>query len=376
MISHPAWRTSVQSVDAAAIFYFGKRPGATTADRTAIRTELGHEPFISSLAHTRYGTGAIITLPLTIRDLLRDRAGAIEHVTRAVSLAKENGARCVSLSGLLPAISEYGQALGPSRLGVAVTTGHATVTACMILAIRSMLGHSGRSWRQETVAILGTGSIGASTLLAALHLFGVPRQVVACDISSNRSAVDALGDSLRETYAGIDFVFCATDQDDRPLYRASLVVGSTSVPNCLDVYRLRPGCMIVDDSVPHCFDVAAGAERATKHGDILFTYGGTGLLRETFDLVHNPPDVLVERAGWPRESIVGQELPGCILSPLAQISSSKLATTTGKGAAPAEVQLQLEFMASEQIESTRLQIGGFIFDHQLIDRFRNQFQLI
>ena len=37
------------------------------------------------------------------------------------------------------------------------------------------------------------------------------------------------------------------------VYEASFVVGATNAPDILDVDRLQPGTLIVDDSAPHCF---------------------------------------------------------------------------------------------------------------------------
>ena len=59
------------------------------------------------------------------------------------------------------------------------------------------------------------------------------------------------------------------------LYEASLIVGATNVAEILDIDRVAPGTIVVDDSAPHAFrsdDALLAARRSS--GDILVTEGG------------------------------------------------------------------------------------------------------
>ena len=47
-----------------------------------------------------------------------------------------------------------------------------------------------------------------------------------------------------------------------------------SARDLLDVEGLRPGCIVVDDSAPHLFDVGAALERVRRRGDLYVTEGG------------------------------------------------------------------------------------------------------
>ena len=58
------------------------------------------------------------------------------------------------------------------------------------------------------------------------------------------------------------------------VYESSLIIGATNVSNILDIARLKPGTLLIDDSGPHCFDKKAAVERLQKSADILFTEGG------------------------------------------------------------------------------------------------------
>src|SRR6266571_3293542 len=63
-------------------------------------------------------------------------------------------------------------------------------------------------------------------------------------------------------------------------YHADLFVGATNVTDVIDVGRLKPGAIIVDDSFPLCFDLEAAIRRIESAGDILFVNGGSIRLNE------------------------------------------------------------------------------------------------
>jgi hypothetical protein len=60
----------------------------------------------------------------------------------------------------------------------------------------------------------------------------------------------------------------------KEFYESRLIIGATNVPDDLEVERLEPGTLIVDDSGPHCFQVPKAIERSMSQQDILFTEGG------------------------------------------------------------------------------------------------------
>src|SRR5262249_62076345 len=68
------------------------------------------------------------------------------------------------------------------------------------------------------------------------------------------------------------------------LYEVGLLVGATNVPDILDVDRLAPGTLLVDDSSPHCFRPDRAVRRLRERQDLLFTEGG--MLRAATPLGH------------------------------------------------------------------------------------------
>ena len=70
-------------------------------------------------------------------------------------------------------------------------------------------------------------------------------------------------------------VLTTTGPLPREAYDADVFVGATNVPNVIAVEQLRPGAIVVDDSFPLCFDLAAALRRFRQSGDILFASGGS-----------------------------------------------------------------------------------------------------
>jgi hypothetical protein len=73
-------------------------------------------------------------------------------------------------------------------------------------------------------------------------------------------------------------------------YGASLVVGTSNIPEILDVNNLMPGTMIVDDS--NSFVVDEAIKRFNEQNDILFTYGGSLKAPQPLTLLDYLPEYL------------------------------------------------------------------------------------
>src|SRR5262249_671062 len=117
-------------------------------------------------------------------------------------------------------------------------------------------------------------------------------------------------------------------------YGASLIVGATNVPEVLDIARVRPGTLIVDDSGPHCFAVSQAISRLETQQDVLFTEGGALRSPTPVDeLVYAPREWAAElpgdaedqlRTGWP-----AGHLMGCVFSGLLSARYPDLPPTIG-----------------------------------------------
>ncbi|MGW3950437.1 hypothetical protein ACWEKM_05635 [Streptomyces sp. NPDC004752] len=297
----------------------------------ALHQRLGNSPFLHALRATPLGTAAVIIIPFSYRDMVRQAQRGASYARTAVDMAFAMGAECVSLAGLLASALDYGENLGlpQDRL----TTGHATTAASILKTVEAVLASVGRAWRTESVAVLGVGSIGHATIAAALAQFGTPRRLILSDLVSKEAEVRELSLRLQTDHPGLEASFVdAAGEENELLYRSSLVIGCTSTPNVLRADRLRPGCIVVDDSVPHCFDVERALVRAAEKRDVVLANGGIVRFREPFRTTQYAPPLFHDELGWAAGVSHESDLTSCALSPLLMSHDPALPATLGKGA--------------------------------------------
>ncbi|MEU9351391.1 amino acid adenylation domain-containing protein [Streptomyces griseoloalbus] len=234
-------------------------------------------PRLLETVGTPLGRSGFVCVPLFADELGRE-AGLVGHTARAVSLAASLGARCVSLAGMIPSLTGYGfDVLRFQRYPSTVTTGHAATVVSVVRTVHAVLEATGRDLADLDVAFAGLGSIGASSLELLLSLAArPPRRLLLCDVRGSGPRLAELGRRLRERGLAGE-VRIAESQGRLPdaVHGADLLVtavsGATAV---LDVDRLRPGAVVVDDSFPHCFDTERALARMRERRDVLVLGGG------------------------------------------------------------------------------------------------------
>jgi hypothetical protein len=198
-----------------------------------------------------------------------------------MEMAREVGAQTVTLTGLLSSALDYGRDLARAMAGrpglPAITTGHATTTAAVVMNVERLLQETGRDLAEESVACVGLGSIGWTALRLMLQVFPHPQRLVLCDLFSRREALEGMCRQLGEIGFRGDISLHVVQQGAiaAGVYeQATLLIGATNVGDVGDVARLRPGCLLVDDSAPHCFRPDQAWQRMMEEGDLLMTEGG------------------------------------------------------------------------------------------------------
>jgi predicted amino acid dehydrogenase len=249
----------------------------------------------------------------------------------------------------------------------------------VVLNIRRMAHEGGRDLAHERVGYLGLGSVGTSSLRLMLRCLPHPRELLLCDVYSKASALHALRHELIYDldYRGSIRIIETEDNVPPTFYDASLIVGATNVTDVLDVERLRPGTLIVDDSGPHCFPPGPAIERFRQRGDILMTEGGLlrspDMLRRTQYL---PPDARAALNEAQMAAFLARHQPyaltGCILSSLLSAHFEHLPPHIGlvdveASASHYETLTQLGFQGAD------LHFEGYTLDPDIIARFRRQF---
>jgi amino acid adenylation domain-containing protein len=371
-------------VDAAALGYFADAsiPHCRGGRDGFLRAWCDGLPTVSAITNTPLGRTAIIRVPWLAGALYDDRGALVASVVEAVRLAGAIGARVVSLTGLIPSATDYGRAVVaalPADEGLpAVTTGHATTASSVVLALRRTLREAGRCMDNEHVGFLGLGSIGTASLRLMLERLPQPAALTLCDVYSRRSALEQIAASVRRDcgYRGtLDLVEASPDVPEA-FYEAGVVVGATNVPDVLDVARLRPGSLIVDDSGPHCFVPDAAIERFERRGDILFTEGGMLCAPRVLPQVRHLPaavesimtsDYLASlRRHEPRS------ITGCVVSALLGARHPELGVDIGE-VAPAAAAAHFDRLLSLGFDAAPLRCGAYTLESDGVARFRQRF---
>ncbi|HEY9296096.1 MAG TPA: non-ribosomal peptide synthetase, partial [Phormidium sp.] len=274
----------IASVDSAALGYI---PLSLLKETNLTRDEILQDwfdnlPMWDADMETKWGRIAGLTLPIFEDELYSDQQTLVQMVVESLEMAGRIGAKTVSLTGLIPSATDYGREIAKAIEGrndlPKITTGHATTCSTVVLTIKKILQISNRSLQREKVAFIGLGSIGINTLRLMLKCLPHPQSIIVCDIYSK---LESLQNLQRELSGDLGFrgsVQIATSSSSselpREIYDATLIIGATNVPDILDIKRVKPGTLIVDDSGPHCFSPEQAIERFEKHKDILFTEGG------------------------------------------------------------------------------------------------------
>jgi NAD(P)-dependent dehydrogenase (short-subunit alcohol dehydrogenase family)/acyl carrier protein len=370
--------------DAAALLYIPDRVntvGGVADDQ--IGGMFGPDPFVSHLYEMPLGRIGVITLPIRGREMFGSpRVPGL--VKKAVEVARRRGAKCVSLTGLIPSATDYGLAVRDwigSESGPRITTGHATTTAAVILNLQAMLERTGRSPGREHLAVLGLGSIGQSCLALALDVLPHPRSLSLCDIYAKKDELAGIAKSLREKHGYRGTVRVLTSERGLPdgLFEATTILTAVSVPDVIDVARLRPGTIIVDDSYPPGFSLELGIQRAEADADLFFGNAGMVRLAEPIrETVFVPPgaEPVVARLGDAafRKELARdpRELTACILSSLLTDRHEGFRATVGL-AELADLRSHYRGLARLGITAARPQCGTYFVPDDVVVRFREQY---
>ncbi len=340
---------------------------------------LARRPLLADVSQTPWGRIATIMLPVFDSELYADTNRLVRHAVEGLELAGSLGARMVSLTGLIPSATDNGRALLAAMVDrddlPRPTTGHATTASAVVLSIRRALAEAGRDLRDERVAYLGLGSIGYATLRLMMASQPHPSEIILSDLFSKQ---EMLGTIRKELIAQFGFtgeirVLSSTGQVPEELYEATTIIGATNVPAVLDVERIRPGTIIVDDSAPHSFRPDAAIERFEKSADILFTEGG---------VLKSPEPIRQSRyLPPPLDSLLSPEavhaltfyhplqITGCVFSGLLSSQFEEIRPTVG--AVDVE-SLSRNFAKLDELrfEGADLHCDGYVLDRERIRRFQ------
>ncbi|MGC5031214.1 amino acid adenylation domain-containing protein [Micromonospora sp. DT229] len=271
----------------------------------------GGRPRLLEQLTTPLGVSGFVCLPRFADELTAAGDALADEAAEAVDLAARLGARCVSLAGMIPARTGYGLGvLRRTRSGVAVTTGHAVTVVSVVRTVQAALAATGRSLAGRDLAVVGLGSIGFSALrLLLTRADQPPARLVLCDVPAAAPRLGEHAARLRaDGFAGTIEVCPSAPGIARAGYTADVIIAATSAATApIEVDRLAPGTIVVDDSFPPALDTGKALTRMRRDHDILVVGGGLLGVGETErDIPGDLPPVPVDG------NVLG--LPGTIAS--------------------------------------------------------------
>jgi NADPH:quinone reductase-like Zn-dependent oxidoreductase len=332
------------------------------------------------ILETPLGSVGVFMLPLTTAQVNPGEASLLTLALEGIRHATDCGARCVALTGLIPSATNYGSAVQAACEAegnlAPVTTGHATTVAAVLLNLVALLDAAERDLAEETVMFYGIGSIGLGALRLMLDVLPHPAELRLCDPFRGESYFSQLEETLRRehNFRGIIRVVTAAENRGADFYDAGVIIGATNVENVLDVARLAPGTLIVDDSSPHCLNGPAAFARFTQNHDILFTEGGfvrsgTPIPRVAHVPTSVAPSLQVEIPQLFFSMLRADDITGCILSALLSARHPNLAPTIGL-ITPAAARQHWQALADLGFSAAQLNYEGTYLDPQGIAAFR------
>jgi hypothetical protein len=242
------------------------------------------------------------------------------------------------LTGLIPSATGYGQAVQDAcdeRGDLASpTTGHATTIAAVVLNLEALLRTADRAMEDEIVMFYGIGSIGLGALRLMLDVLQHPAELRLCDPYRSAESFDDLERTLRREHGFEGEIRIVRPEQETDLYDASVIVGATNVENVIEVTRLAPGTLVVDDSWPHCLNGPAALDRLTVQRDILITEGGFVRSPAPMSRITRIPAALagIVPADLPNllfSSLNAHDITACVLSAVLTAHRPELAPTIG-----------------------------------------------
>jgi thioesterase domain-containing protein len=160
------------------------------------------------------------------------------------------------------------------------------------------------------------------------------------------------------------------------IYEARVIVGATNVPDILDVNRVAPGTILIDDSAPHCFRSDEALKRFEQRKDILVTEGGVLVAPDVLPtLVHIPPGLDPSLHANLTAMLAMSEprhITGCVLSGLLSARFEDLPTTLGL-IEPETALRHFETLTRLGFEAASLHLDDTRLDEPSIAAFRSTF---
>jgi predicted amino acid dehydrogenase len=311
---------------------------------------------------------ALLFMPFFASELMHPRRrAACRRVVEdeGVRAAAATGASVLCLGGLTGALTAYGRRLvePAAALGLRVTTGHATTATSVAGTLERACRETGREVSGARLVVVGVGGIGAAVaaMLGADHR---PALLTLVDRPEAAERLERLARSLRAEH-GLAVAVELTTTDgalaaESAAYDCDLLVSAVSTPQVVDVRRVAPGTILVDDSQPWCWSREDAWRRWVDEGDILPCEAGLVDCTAIGYRSHFPFDFADEGPEGSRVSW------SCLAEGMLLARGPDLDATVGEPDVATVSRFRDAFVA-QGLEHAALQCGAHLLDP---DRFR------
>ena len=374
----------LRDLDAVALTYI---PEALASMSGLARDEIserlfGGRPRLSNRYELSEGNIGVVMLPYFESDFHKNPESVKAATLAALEMAGEAGAKNVSLTGVIPSTTDHGRDIEKWMEGKdglpSITTGDATRSATIVKSVEGVLAEACRELSDETVSVVGLGSIGFGTLRLMLDVMAHPKHLILCDPYQTDDQMSRIRDRVRDAgYQGQVDIVKNGGALPPEVYEASMVVASTNLPGVLDISMLKPGALIVDYSFPPVFRLDEAIKRFTSERDILFTTGGELMMPDVVSETIYLPEELEDLDDAVQASFMKflasrdkREITGCVLVSLLT-GAEGVEPTLG----PLENEDALahyEHLDKLGVKPARLQMGGFFLPEEGITFFRDR----
>jgi non-ribosomal peptide synthetase component F len=295
-----------------------------------------NEPQLLEIETTPFGRTGVVFIPCFADELLTlPQSRLMENILKAVNVCQQNGARYISLAGNLPSKTNYGFAVidalkntAKINMPAVLTTGHSCTVVAVVKTIGKVLKELDLEIKNLSVAVAGFGSIGQASINLLLAEIGSPAKIIIADLATQLPGLQKPLVDLKERFKnGVEVIpVDKTVTDD--FYTADIIIGASSGGKVLDVSKIRPGTILVDDSFPHIFDVKKAISRMKKEQDVLIV--GAGKLsvgeKERSILQKSVSESWIKKI---IEKFGDEGLPGCQAESLLMSFDNSLPATIG-----------------------------------------------
>jgi len=251
----------------------------STALSLAERRELVRHvrPIIGEVIVAPRFSAGLLFLPMFAADIIDpvERQRCRQTLEReGLELAARTGARIVCLGGLTGALTGYGRRIADAcaDLGLTITTGHAATACSVVRAFRRAIDDTGRDMTSMRVALLGVGSVGAAVGRLLAYGSERPAEIVLIDTPRRADHLRGIAATLQANgiASSIELTTLRGELiETSACYAADAVISAVSTPYVLDIDRVAPGTVLVDDSQPYCWSREAAWQRCATRGDIV-----------------------------------------------------------------------------------------------------------